>query len=121
VGISFHTPEEYFLNEEPQPFIRLFDPSKYIVSDAVPNLESGKQPSHFINAYTISIDANMLLGLPASAPFIKANEVDIVLFCGCPGAGKSTFYWKQLEPLGYARVNQDILKSVSSLCALFFR
>jgi len=27
---------------------------------------------------------------------------------------KSTFYWKQLEPHGYARVNQDILKSVSA-------
>lgn len=35
-----------------------------------------------------------------------------VKLCGSPGAGKSTFYWKQLQPLGYERVNQDILKSV---------
>lgn len=34
------------------------------------------------------------------------------MFCGSPGAGKSTFYWTHLEPLGYERINQDILKSV---------
>ena len=28
-----------------------------------------------------------------------------------PGAGKSTFFWKQLKPLGYKRVSQDQLKS----------
>lgn len=47
-------------------------------------------------------------------PFDKANPIEIVLFCGSPGAGKSSFYWKHLQPLGYARVNQDILKTVSS-------
>jgi bifunctional polynucleotide phosphatase/kinase len=45
-------------------------------------------------------------------PFDKKNNLDIVLFCGSPAAGKSTFYWQQLEPLGYARINQDLLKSV---------
>lgn len=37
----------------------------------------------------------------------------MVIFCGSPGAGKSTFYWNVLQPLGYERVNQDILKTVS--------
>jgi bifunctional polynucleotide phosphatase/kinase len=32
--------------------------------------------------------------------------------CGSPGAGKSSYYWKHLQPLGYARVNQDVLKTV---------
>lgn len=45
--------------------------------------------------------------------FTKNNKLDIVMFCGSPGAGKSTFYWRHLQPLGYERVNQDILKSVS--------
>jgi bifunctional polynucleotide phosphatase/kinase len=30
VGVSFHTPEEYFLKEEPRPFTRNFDPAVYI-------------------------------------------------------------------------------------------
>jgi energy-coupling factor transporter ATP-binding protein EcfA2 len=45
--------------------------------------------------------------------YFKKNDQEIVLFCGSPGAGKSTFYWKQLQPLGFERVNQDILKTVS--------
>jgi bifunctional polynucleotide phosphatase/kinase len=40
--------------------------------------------------------------------------LDIVLLVGSPGAGKSSFYWKHLQPLGYGRVNQDILKTVSA-------
>lgn len=53
----------------------------------------------------------------ASAPvvFNEPNEVEIVLFCGSPGAGKSTFFWTHLKPLGYERVNQDILKTVRLL------
>lgn len=30
---------------------------------------------------------------------------------GSPGAGKSTFYRRNLEPLGFERVNQDTLKT----------
>ncbi|OJD33593.1 polynucleotide kinase 3 phosphatase [Diplodia corticola] len=87
VGIPFHTPEEYFLGEEPKPFVRDFDPAEVLndvagaATDAVPLL------------------------------FTKKNPVDIVILCGSPGAGKSTFYWKHLKPLGYERINQDILKT----------
>jgi len=35
----------------------------------------------------------------------------LVIFVGSPGSGKSTFFKTQLEPLGYHRVNQDILKN----------
>ena len=47
----------------------------------------------------------------------KGNPLDLVLFCGSPGAGKSTFYWKYLKSLGYERVNQDLLKTVSLRCS----
>lgn len=30
VGITFHTPEEFFLHEEPRAFTRSFDPSEYL-------------------------------------------------------------------------------------------
>lgn len=30
IGIQFHTPEEYFLDEAPKPFTRTFEPSEYL-------------------------------------------------------------------------------------------
>lgn len=47
--------------------------------------------------------------------FTKKNPLDIVILCGSPGAGKSTFYWKHMKPLGYERINQDILKTVRTV------
>ncbi|KAK0256084.1 DNA kinase/phosphatase Pnk1 [Friedmanniomyces endolithicus] len=87
VGIAFHTPEEYFLDAPVQPFVRTFNPASYL------NAELTAQTS------------------ATPAVFNKKHDVDIVLFCGSPGAGKSTFYWAHMSPLGYERVNQDILKS----------
>jgi predicted PilT family ATPase len=49
----------------------------------------------------------------ATQAFLKRNDQDIVMFCGSPGAGKSTYFWTQLQALQYERVNQDILKTVS--------
>ncbi|KAF2635134.1 PNK3P-domain-containing protein [Massarina eburnea CBS 473.64] len=84
VGIPFHTPEEYFLEEAPRPFVRTFDPSAFL-QDLPP---------------------------PSGDPkYTKNNSLDIVLFVGSPGSGKSSFYRRHLQPLGYGRVNQDILKS----------
>jgi bifunctional polynucleotide phosphatase/kinase len=83
VGIPYKTPEEFFRDEEPEPFIRLFDPTTYF----------NKSTEH--------------------TPFSKINDLDIIIFCGSPGSGKSTFYKNQLIPLGYQRVNQDTLKTVS--------
>ncbi|TKA49887.1 hypothetical protein B0A49_11299, partial [Cryomyces minteri] len=87
VGIDFKTPEEFFLGEQPKPFVRLFDPAKYLDK-----------------ATTRLTDA-------APLTFARSNPLDLVLFCGSPGAGKSTLYWQHLKPLGYERVNQDILKT----------
>ncbi|KAK2808825.1 hypothetical protein FQN50_004301 [Emmonsiellopsis sp. PD_5] len=84
VGIPFKTPEEFFLDESPRPISRDFDPKSYII--------------------TASDDESKI-------SFSKQNAVELVIFCGSPSAGKSTFYWKYLEPLGYERVNQDILKN----------
>ncbi|KAF2764933.1 PNK3P-domain-containing protein [Teratosphaeria nubilosa] len=87
VAIQFHTPEEFFLGEAVKPFVRGFEPAAYI--DVPVTSETDRTP----------------------ILFTKKHEVELVLFCGSPGAGKSTFYWYTLQPLGYERVNQDILKS----------
>lgn len=85
VGIKFETPEQYFLHQRPRPFKRKFDPSAYLLS-------KNSSPSE-------------------QARFVKQNDLEIVLFVGLPGAGKSTFYFNHLKPLGYERVNQDTLKT----------
>lgn len=63
VGLLFHTPEEYLLGEAAKPFIRPFSPSAYLDG-----------------ALASQTDADPVV-------FRKANELDIVLFCGSPGAG----------------------------------
>lgn len=87
VGIQFHTPEEFFLGEEARTFVRAFDPCLYLTAELLP------QPQE------------------ATAIFARKHPVELVLFCGSPGAGKSTFFWEYLKPLSYERVNQDILGS----------
>lgn len=82
VGIDYKTPEEFFLGEQGRYFSRDFDLADFQWKDDATDLT-----------------------------FEKKNKQDIVLFCGPPGAGKSTFFWNLLKPLGYERVNQDILKS----------
>ncbi|KAL8650510.1 MAG: hypothetical protein Q9210_003785 [Variospora velana] len=87
VGIDFKTPEEFFLHEPPHSFTRDFEPAIYL----------NPADSTSLNA----------------SPFVieKKNVLDIILFCGSPGSGKSTFYRKHLQPLDYQRVNQDTLKT----------
>ncbi|KKY14565.1 putative dna kinase phosphatase pnk1 [Diplodia seriata] len=100
IGIPFHTPEEYFLGEEPKPFVRDFDPAKFLKDVAGAATDDVKQESR-------SHQSARLVPLL----FTKKNPVDIVILCGSPGSGKSTFYWKHLKPLDYERINQDILKT----------
>ncbi|KAH9881218.1 hypothetical protein J1614_001713 [Plenodomus biglobosus] len=83
VGLQFYTPEEFFLNEDRRPFVRSFNPVQYLK-------ERAEKPK---------------------ITFSKSESPEIVLFCGSPGAGKSSFYWQHLQPLNYGRVNQDILKT----------
>lgn len=83
IGIPFQTPEEYFLGQQAKIFKSRFD---------------------FTPHLTIT---------EPRMSFKRLHDLEVVLFCGSPGAGKSTFFKTQLAPLGYKRINQDILKSVS--------
>jgi bifunctional polynucleotide phosphatase/kinase len=90
IGIKYQTPEEFFLGETPRDFARDFDLGNF------PFIEQGEDGG---------------IGLE------KTNDKDIILFVGPPGSGKSTFYSKYLQPLGYVRVNQDLLKRCVQLLA----
>ena len=81
IGIPFRTPEEFFLGENPRDFARDFDLINFPFA-----------------------------GENEEIKFDKKSDQELVLFCGPPGAGKSTFFWKHLKPLGFERVNQDLLK-----------
>lgn len=94
IGIGFKTPEEFFLDEKPEVYEHVFEPAKYLeASDAE------------VTKSTV-------------VAFKKKCPQELIIFCGSPGAGKSTFYWNSLQPLAYERVNQDILKSVSLVKAI---
>jgi bifunctional polynucleotide phosphatase/kinase len=86
-GIQFKSPEEFFLDESPREFLQSFDPLQYALSTTAEPLFHSQ--------------------------FARQTKPEVVVFVGSPGAGKSTFFAKFLEPLGYKRVNQDTLKSVS--------
>ncbi|KAI0469299.1 polynucleotide kinase 3 phosphatase-domain-containing protein [Xylaria cf. heliscus] len=85
IGIKYETPEEFFFRHPPRDFARDFDLAEH------PYADTGGEEGEVL--------------------FEKTNARDIVLFCGPPGSGKSTFFWKHLKPLGYERVNQDTLKT----------
>ena len=95
VGITFYTPEEYFLDEQPVEWKRTFDPLTYV--DKAVDVVAGEKGEETTTK--------------AQPVFDKRHELDIVLLVGSPGSGKSTFYWTFLEPLGYERANQDLLKT----------
>ena len=93
--IPFYTPEEYFLGDKPANFILgAFNPLDYIPAPAP------------------SPNGTSVITTKLQAPVIESStEEDMILFVGSPAAGKSTFYRERLLPMGYARINQDTLKT----------
>jgi bifunctional polynucleotide phosphatase/kinase len=86
LGVPFLTPEEYFLGHSPRNFQRDFDLSNFPFSE-LPKSDASDLPV-----------------------FEKKNAQELVVFCGPPGSGKSSFFNKYLKPLDYERINQDALK-----------
>jgi bifunctional polynucleotide phosphatase/kinase len=76
IGVTFRTPEEYFLGEATESYDHAFEPGRHL-----PSVETVEPTSNEIQNHTIS------------APFTRSNPQELVVFCGSPGAGKSTFYW----------------------------
>ncbi|KAL9714919.1 DNA kinase/phosphatase Pnk1 [Leucoagaricus gongylophorus] len=87
IGISFKTPEEYFLNLSPN--------MKY----TLPGFHVSSLPDFPVTAST-------------SSPIVsRSGEKEIVLFCGYPALGKSSFYYRHFHPANYTHINQDKLKT----------
>eukprot|EP00127_Corallochytrium_limacisporum_P005608 Clim_evm7s209 gene=Clim_evmTU7s209 len=89
IGITFRTPEEYFLDEAPVPFEwDSWDPTSIFGTDT----DEGNMSSW--------------------APSVNKEGQEMVLLVGLPGSGKSTMAKEHFEANGYVRVNNDTLKSI---------
>ena len=76
IGVKFQTPEEFFLKADTEPYDHVFEPEQYLGAAA-----------------TVGSIASGQAEIAISVPFVKNSKQELVIFCGSPGAGKSTFYW----------------------------
>jgi bifunctional polynucleotide phosphatase/kinase len=86
LGLTFLTPEQYFGDgTKSHPLLlplSTFDPREY--------------PSTSLTLFS---------------PLVSTEGVEVVIFVGLPGSGKSNFYKRIFAPKGYVHVNQDTLKT----------
>jgi len=87
IGVTFKTPEEFFLNEKPTKKFKWgsLDPAAF--------LETCKDVKRF------------------EGSSIHKDHQELLIFVGQPASGKSSFAKKHLEPKGYVWVNRDTLKT----------
>ncbi|KAJ7508638.1 polynucleotide kinase 3 phosphatase-domain-containing protein [Mycena galericulata] len=87
IGISFLTPEEYFLGKAPH-------------------------PNFSLKGFHVSSLSSVPLFTPSSSPLLPSLPTqELVLFVGYPCLGKTTFFRQYFEPAGYLHINQDTLKT----------
>eukprot|EP01083_Nonionella_stella_P199913 732738_1 len=99
IGISFHTPEAYFLREKENNTWKWLslNPRKFLEKKEN-NCDQLKDVSNFFHG---------------KLPIAKNDKeiLDLVLMRGPPGCGKSTFAKKYLVCAGYEWINRDTLKT----------
>ncbi|KEG10793.1 putative polynucleotide kinase 3-phosphatase [Trypanosoma grayi] len=61
-------------------------------------------------ARTTADGTRSIVQLPTTATFDRESQ-ELVVFVGCPGCGKTTFFNRFFKPAGYAHINRDTLKT----------
>lgn len=127
-GLKFLTPEEFFLNKPPMPFVlKGWDPSTHD-HDGQSSLTPWGTPedpptSRCIERRTERTDDDSTpagpLFSPTSSPllprrnseFEDEHPPEVVIFVGFPGSGKTSFYKTHFAPKGYVHVVRFIVTS----------
>ncbi|KAF9493422.1 PNK3P-domain-containing protein [Pleurotus eryngii] len=105
VGIKFYTPEEYFLGHPPAKYELLgFHVSSLPVD--IPPFTPTSTP-----LVPSSDHKPKSKGKSKPSPSPSPPNLEIVLFVGYPGVGKTTFYKRHFADAGYVHINQDVLGS----------
>lgn len=116
-GLPFFTPEEYFLEKPASKNWRLsgfnaklFDHSRQFRSLHCA-LKSTAQALRYPAVPLYSPTSTPLL--PRRSSEFEEQGLEVVIFVGSPGAGKSTFYKKHFAPRGYVHIVSPSLGSLS--------
>lgn len=98
IGVSFKTPEEFFLN-----------------SETVAKFDIGRNPAdiEFATAEDEYID-NICNELMKNS----AGSIIMIIAVGSPASGKSTFYQRHLNSRNFVQVNRDTLKTIPKCISL---
>ncbi|KAF8163100.1 polynucleotide kinase 3 phosphatase-domain-containing protein [Crassisporium funariophilum] len=87
IGLTFYTPEEYFLKLPPH-------------------------KNYTLPGFHVSSLPDLPLITPTSSPIIhNPRKQELVLFVGYPSLGKTSFFRQHFQPEGYLHINQDTLKT----------
>lgn len=96
IGLTFKTPEEYFLSEEEAKDYHL--PSLDIIK-RYGNIKKEVKQDY--------------------SDLFKDDSQEVVILVGQPASGKSTFCKKYILPKGYVHINRDTLKNKAKCLKLF--
>ncbi|KAI0562234.1 Polynucleotide kinase 3 phosphatase [Gracilaria domingensis] len=113
IGLSFRTPEEYFMGKAAEAVsaasLQGFDPRKTLEDAGQVFIDEGADIDvllrNMVTPATVVDDINVGSSQAAEVPPVQT----MILMHGFPASGKTTFVKRYLCPRGYAWINQDTL------------